>query len=125
MKRKFTITGIITLFVFLVVTGSSFANKTSVTITAPEKAKKGTEITIKINVNHSTNTSGHHTDWVWVKVNGKEYQKWEYTKNNLPESNDFILEIKIKAEEKMEITAEGHCNRHGSTGEQKVTVIIE
>lgn len=125
MKRKYTIACLITLFIFILATGSSFANKTSVKITAPEKAEKGTEITVKIEVNHMGNSSSHHTDWVWIKVNGEEVKKWEYSKKSLPENQTFTLEIKIKAEATLEISAEGHCNRHGSKGEDKVTVQVE
>ena len=42
MKRKITFTGIITLFAFLLFSLNGYANKTSVKIIAPEKAKKGT-----------------------------------------------------------------------------------
>ena len=124
MKRKITFTTIITL-VFLFISTGIFANKTSVKIIAPEKAQKGTEITVKIEVSHIGNTSGHFTDWVWVKVNGEEYKRWEYTKDNLPENQNFTLEFTIKAESNLEIIAEGNCNRHGSKGEEKVTVIVE
>ncbi len=125
MKRKFKITSIISVVAFMLLSINTFANKTAVTITAPEKAEKGTEITIKIEVTHMGNTSSHHTDWVWVKVNGEEIKKWEYTKNNLPENQNFTLEIKVIAETTMEISAEGHCNSHGSKGEEKVTVKVE
>ena len=124
MKRKITFTTIITL-VFLFISTGIFANKTSVKIIAPEKAQKGTEITVKIEVSHIGNTSGHFTDWVWVKVNGEEYKRWEYSKDNLPENQNFTLEFTIKAESNLEIIAEGNCNRHGSKGEEKVTVIVE
>lgn len=125
MKRKLARTSILSLFVFLLFSFSAFANKTSVKIIAPEKAKKGTEITIKIEVSHIGNTKGHYTDWVWVKVNGEEYKKWEYTSGDLPESQNFTLEFKIKAEKNLEIIAEGNCNKHGSKGEDKVSVIVE
>lgn len=125
MKRKYTISGLITLFFFLFATSSSFANKTAVKVTAPEKATKGSEITVKIDVTHMGNTSSHHTDWVWIKVNGEEIKKWEYPKNKLPEKENFTLEIKVKADSNLEISAEGHCNRHGSKGEDKVTVLVE
>lgn len=125
MKRKHVITCILSSFVFLLFSINAFANKTSVKIIAPEKAEKGTEITIKIEVTHIGNTTGHYTDWVWVKVNGEEYKKWEYTKDVLPENQNFTLEFKIKVESNLEIEAEGNCNRHGSKGEDKVTVIVE
>ncbi|MDA3953409.1 MAG: desulfoferrodoxin family protein [Bacteroidales bacterium] len=125
MKRKFTITGIITLFAFILFSFNGYANKTSVKVIAPGKAQKGTEITIKIEVSHSGNTSGHHTDWVLVKINGEEYKKWEYPKDKLPENQNFTLEFKVKAEADFEIRAEGHCNRHGSKSEEKVTVKVE
>ena len=125
MKRKLTITSILSLFVFLLFSFGAFANKTSVKVIAPEKATKGTEITIKIEVSHIGNTKGHYTDWILVKVNGEEYKKWEYSKDNLPESQNFTLEFKIKAESNLEIIVEGNCNKHGSKGEDKVTVIVE
>ncbi len=123
MKR--IITWILSLFVFLLFSFSAFANKTSVKVIAPEKAEKGTEITIKIEVTHMGNTKGHYTDWVYVKVNGEEYKKWEYSKENLPETQNFTLEFKIKAESNLEIVVEGNCNKHGSKGEDKVTVVVE
>ena len=125
MKRKHVITCILSSFVFLLFSVSAFANKTSVKIIAPEKAEKGTEITIKIEVTHMGNTKGHYTDWVLVKVNGEEYKKWEYTSETLPENQNFTIEFKIKAEKNLEIIAEGNCNKHGAKGEDKVTVIVE
>ncbi|OFX22488.1 MAG: hypothetical protein A2041_08350 [Bacteroidetes bacterium GWA2_31_9b] len=121
MKKKL-------LFSFLTLILFSFgvlANKTSVKIIAPEKATIGTEITIKIEVTHMGNTAGHHTEWVWVKVNGKEYKKWVYTKESLPEDQNFTVEFTIKAEANMEIIAEGNCNRHGTKGPDTVTVKVE
>ena len=125
MKRKSVITWILSIFISLLFSVSAFANKTSVKVIAPEKAEKGTEIIIKIEVSHIGNTKGHYTDWVWVKVNGEEYKKWEYSKENLPENQNFTLEFKIKAESNLEIVVEGNCNKHGSKGEDKVTVVVE
>ncbi len=125
MKSKFALTSILTFVFVLFLSVSSFANKTQVKIIAPEKAEKGAEITIKIEVKHIGNTKAHYTDWVWVKINGEEFKKWEYTKTDLPEDQNFTLEFKIKAESNLEIIAEGNCNKHGSKGEDKVTVIVE
>jgi len=125
MKRKTWIYSIAVLAIFLMFNTGVFANKTGVKIIAPEKAAKGTEITIKIEVAHMGNTKSHHTDWVWVKVNGKEYKKWEYNSDSLPENQNFVLEFTVKAEENLEIIAEGNCNKHGSKGENKVTIKVE
>lgn len=125
MKHKFLKTGILSLLAFILFSFGALANKTSVTIIAPEKAQKGTEITIKVEVKHMGNTSKHYTDWVVIKINGEEYKKWEFTADNLPSSQNFELEIKVKAEENMEIIAEGNCNKHGSKGEDKITVTVE
>lgn len=125
MKRNFSIISVLTLFFVLALSFNGWANKTSVEITAPEKAVKGSEITIKIEVSHFGNSGGHHTDWVVVKINGEEYKKWEYNKDNLPEGSNFTLEFKITAEENMEILAEGNCNKHGSKGKDKVKIIVQ
>jgi len=125
IKMKNTIYTIAALVVFLVFSTGAFANKTGVKIIAPEKVAKGTEITIKIEVTHMGNTKSHYTEWVWVKVNGKEFKKWEYNPDSLPENQNFVVEFTIKAEENMEIISEGNCNKHGSKGENKVTIKVE
>ncbi len=124
MKSKFRITSTLALIFFLFLSLGSFANKTSVKIVAPEKAEAGTEVTIKIEVTHIGNTKAHFSDWVVVKINGEEYKKWEYNKDNLPDSQNFTLEFKIKAETDLEIVAEGNCNKHGSKGEDSATVKV-
>lgn len=125
MKRQFSMISILTLFFVLALSFNGWANKTSVEITAPEKATKGSEITIKIEVSHFGNSRGHHTDWVVVKINGEEYKKWEYNKDALPEDSNFNLEFTITAEEDMEIIAKGNCNKHGSKGKDKVKIVVE
>jgi desulfoferrodoxin (superoxide reductase-like protein) len=125
MKRKNTLLSIFTLMALLLISSGVFANKTSVTIVAPEKVKKGTEVTIKIEIKHIGNSKGHYTDWVWVKVNGEEVKRWEYSRDNLPENQNFTLEVKVVADADLEIIAEGNCNKHGSKGTDKVTVKVE
>lgn len=125
MKRSIAKNAIAIAALLFITSFSVLANKTSVKIIAPEKAEKGTEITIKIEVTHMGNTKGHYTDWVWVKVNGNEYKKWEYTPKNLPENQNFTLEFTVKAEENMEIIAKGNCNRHGSKGEETILIKVE
>jgi desulfoferrodoxin (superoxide reductase-like protein) len=125
MKRQFSMISILTLLFVLALSFNGWANKTSVEITAPEKATKGSEITIKIEVSHFGNSRGHHTNWVVVNINGEEYKKWEYNKEYLPEDSNFNLEFTITAEEDMEIIAEGNCNKHGSKGKDKVKIVVE
>ncbi|HAN18061.1 MAG: hypothetical protein A2X13_03810 [Bacteroidetes bacterium GWC2_33_15] len=125
MKRSIAKNAIAIAALLFITSFSVLANKTSVKIIAPEKAEKGTEITIKIEVTHMGNTKGHYTDWVWVKVNGNEYKKWEYTPKNLPGNQNFTLEFTVKAEENMEIIAKGNCNRHGSKGEETILIKVE
>jgi len=111
--------------VFLVITlygGVSLANKSAVTLEAPDQAAKGTEITVKIHVIHSANNFFHHTNWVKVMVNGKEAALWEYSATNLPEGAKFTKEIKLKIDEPTEIVAEANCNLHGSQGPAKLMI---
>jgi desulfoferrodoxin (superoxide reductase-like protein) len=100
------------------------ANKTSVEIKVPAEVKAGTEVTIEINVTHSGNSKAHHTDWVYLKINGKEVQRWEYTKTKLPLTENFSIEYKIVADEALTIEAEGHCNIHGSAGLKSAVIKI-
>ena len=50
------------ILLFLCTTPSAFANKASVSIDAPESAMKGSEITIKLNVEHDGNSMFHYTN---------------------------------------------------------------
>ena len=98
------------------------ANKTSVTITAPDKVKKGSEITISLEVTHSGNNFMHYTNWVYLKVNGVEKQKWAFSSFNRPENEKFTRTVTMKADEKLDLEAEGNCNIHGSMGVTKASV---
>lgn len=107
----------------LFLTGA-LANKTSVEIKAPAEVKSGTEVTITINVIHNGNSKSHHTDWVFLKINGKEVKRWAYDKASLPPDGSFSVEFKYTPTEAMTIEAEGHCNIHGSTGLKNTVVKI-
>lgn len=102
-----------------------FANKTSVSIDCPAGAKPGEEVIVSIVVSHLGNNSMHHTDWVWLKVNGIEVKKWEYSGNSLPPSEDFTVTFKIKITSDTEVTAQGDCNMHGSAGIDKKTITVK
>jgi desulfoferrodoxin (superoxide reductase-like protein) len=111
--------------VFLLVSGLNLmANKTSVSVKGPSTAKKGTEVTIIIDVTHKGNSKMHYTDWVTLKLNGKEIKKWEFTKEKLPEAQDFKLEYKMVLTEDGTFEAQGHCNLHGSAGAKTLSVKI-
>ena len=103
---------------------SAMSNKTSVDVTAPEKAEKGSEVTVVINVKHMGNSASHFTDWVAVKINGKEVKRWEYTKNERPEAGNFTLEYKFILKEKSKIEVQGNCNKHGSTGAKELVIDV-
>lgn len=100
----------------------ALANKTSVEVKVPSECKKGTDITVVINVMHKGNSKMHHTDWVTLKVNGQEIKKWEYGKENLPPDGDFKLEYKLNVTDDTKVEAQGHCSIHGSAGPQTASI---
>ena len=117
--KRITVSFLVLFCLFL--TGA-MANKTSVEIKAPAEVKAGTEVTITINVMHSANSKGHHTDWVYLKINGKEVKRWTYDKTSLPPDSNFTLEFKYVATENLTIEAQGHCNMHGSAGVKSAVI---
>ncbi len=119
--KKIALTMIALFGIFL---AGAYANKTSVTIKAPAEIKAGTEITVVIQVAHKGNSKGHHTDWVSLKIDGKEVKKWEYTKTTLPPSENFTVEYKITVTADMVIVAQGNCNIHGSTGAKTLNIKV-
>ncbi len=116
---------IFVLVMFLFFPRPSSANKSSVTIEAPEKAERGSEITIRVNVHHNANNLFHYTNWVFVRVNGKEVKRWEFSSFDRPEAGNFSREIRYKVDGPLEIVAEAHCNMHGSAGPKKKTVDVK
>jgi desulfoferrodoxin (superoxide reductase-like protein) len=123
MKRMVTVAVSFVLFVCLSV-GVATANQSSVAIEAPQSVQKGVELTIRVTVTHSANTSLHHTEWLKVTVNQKEVARWDYTSKSLPEAAVFTKELKLKATENMDITAQASCNNHGSKGPGTVKVTV-
>ena len=113
------------IIALLLLVSVAFANKTSVQVNAPEKAKKGQEVTVTIQVFHSGNTKMHHTNWVTLTLNGKEVQRWEYSRKALPRDSNFTLEYKFVPTENTTVTAQGNCNIHGSKGPQTVMVSVQ
>jgi desulfoferrodoxin (superoxide reductase-like protein) len=112
--------------IFMIIWFSAFANKTSVKVLVPDKIKMGDQITITINVIHKGNTPGHFTDWVYLKINGKEVKRWTYTKTSLPPGGNFTLTYTHKVtENSLNIEAEGDCSIHGTTGAFKIAPKVQ
>ena len=125
MKHRIWIVLFVSLgFIFGIGLGTGLADKSGVAISAPKSVPKGTEVPVKITITHSANSFFHYTEWVTIKVNGKEAARWEYSMGNRPEGATFVREIKIPVNEAVEIVAEANCNLHGSTGPAtwKITV---
>lgn len=125
MKKFGKILFCLTVIFFLSTTGAALADKSAVTIIAPEAAAKGTEVTIKVNITHHGNNMFHHTSWVYVKVNGKEAARWNFSATKTPESENFTREIKYTVDEPAQIEAESNCNIHGSAGVTKAGINVK
>ena len=113
------------VFMLLLFSTAATANKSAVTIEAPATAQKGSEILIKVHVSHEGNNFIHYTEWVHVKVNGKEVARWEYSPFKRPDSENFTKEIALTVKGPTEIVAEASCNIHGSKGPAKIVVDVK
>ena len=123
--RKTLILTFAGLFLSLAFVPTAFADKSAVTIEAPAEVLPGTTITIKLDVTHHGNSFMHHTNWVYLKINGKEIKRWEYGWTSLPESENFSVAYEYTVNEPIEITAEANCNIHGSQGPAKAMVNVK
>jgi desulfoferrodoxin (superoxide reductase-like protein) len=101
----------------LVTRGTAWANKAETKIEVPQSAARGSEITIRVTVTHSANNFFHHVEWVWIQMNGKEIDRWEYSATHLPESATFTKEIKYVVDGDLEFKGKASCNLHGSANE--------
>jgi desulfoferrodoxin (superoxide reductase-like protein) len=122
-RRRFMFIGVVLLVGGY--TGVCFADKAAVTIEAPDQAAKGTEVVVKLHVTHSANSFFHYTNWVQVKVNGKDTALWEYSMGNRPEGAVFTKEVKLTVNEPLDIVAEANCNMHGSAGPAKKKITLK
>jgi desulfoferrodoxin (superoxide reductase-like protein) len=125
MKKNKMLRVLFSVAILLFISVSSHANKTSVEVTAPEQAEKGSEITVIIAVKHMGNTPTHFTEWVTVKINGKEVKRWKYSKDERPEAGNFTLEYKFVLDEKSKIEVQGSCNKHGSAGAKNIEIDLK
>ncbi|MGQ9509970.1 MAG: desulfoferrodoxin family protein [Thermodesulfobacteriota bacterium] len=124
MKKRVFVMILMVLY-FSLRGGLTLANKSSTSIETPQDVQKGSEIIIKITVTHKGNNFLHYTNWLKVTVNQKEVARWEFSSGNRPEGEVFTRELKIKAKEDLEVTAEAHCNRHGSAGPTTIKILVK
>ncbi len=101
------------------------ANKTSVTLLAPQEVKKGSEVTITVKVSHDGNNILHYTDWVVLKINGKVVKRWEFSLLNRPENESFSRSVTVTANEPLIVEAQGNCNIHGSEGVVTLNISVK
>jgi desulfoferrodoxin (superoxide reductase-like protein) len=104
--------------------GAAHADKSGAILEAPEQAAKGNEITLRIHVTHSANNFLHHTNWLRVKVNGREIRTWEYPMSRLPAAAKFSEELRLVIDGPCEVEAEANCNLHGSKGPARKTITL-
>jgi len=128
MKMKSKKTGLFLIHFLLVVllwANAAFANKASVAIEAPAEVTKGTEITIRLTVDHNADSLFHHVEWVQLMVNNNQIGYWRYSTLDLPPAATFTKEIKYTVNENTEIRAEASCNLHGSAGPGFFKIVIK
>lgn len=124
MKRR-SLYWIPFLLVSFLGTGLARADRASAAIEAPQSVQKGSEVTILVTVTHSANSALHYTEWLKVTVNKKEAARWDFTSGNRPEAAVFTREVKLKASDDMDVTAEANCNIHGSKGPATVKILAK
>jgi desulfoferrodoxin (superoxide reductase-like protein) len=123
--KKIVLFSIIFFITFFGVSNSVHADQASVTIEVPEETALGSEITIRLTVNHSGNNVFHYVQWVKVMANDKLIGRWNFSASNRPEGVPFTREIKYPATQNLEINAEAYCNIHGSKGPAVRNVMIK
>lgn len=104
--------------------GEARAVKSSVRIEAPTQAPIGTTITITLHVSHQVNNLFHHTDRVYVRINGEEVKRWDFGMFSTPDNEKFTLTLTHTMTGPIEIEAEANCNIHGSAGVAKHSVAV-
>jgi desulfoferrodoxin (superoxide reductase-like protein) len=123
--RKKGAFSVVLLFAFFLLTGTALADKAATSIEGPANTAKGSEVTIRVTVTHSSNTALHHTEWLKVTANNTEIGRWNFTASQRPEAAVFTREVKVKVAEDLEIKAEASCNVHGSKGPSTLKISVK
>lgn len=113
------------LVIILLSASPLLANKSAVSLEGPASAKKGQEVTLKVNVVHRGNSKFHYTKSLVVWANKKEIARWTFSPSSLPEAENFSREIKLTITEETEVEAEARCNLHGSAGPSSLKINIQ
>ena len=124
MKKLIWIFIAVPLVLFLHM-GFALADKSAASLEVPQTAERGSEVTIRVTVTHSSNTASHYTEWLKVTVNQKEIARWDYSSSNRPEAAVFTKEIKVKVLENLEVTAQASCNNHGGKGPTTAKISVK
>lgn len=103
---------------------NAYADKSSVSITAPIAATEGSQITITVTASHDANNFFHYTNWLYIMINGQEIARWDYSWRKRPEAKIFTKDITYTVTGPMNIKAEANCNIHGSKGPQTLKVTV-
>jgi desulfoferrodoxin (superoxide reductase-like protein) len=122
MIHKLVLAAVIIMKCFAV---SVYANASSVEITVPDNVKKGSTIIIHLKIIHNANNIFHYTDWAWIKINGKELARWDFTWNHRPEKEIFYRDVTYTMRGPVVVTAKSNCNLHGSAGEQSTNIQVK
>jgi len=126
MKRVVGKVSLIFLVMIVLFYGQDvLGNKSATSIEVPENITKGSEITIRVTVTHNANNYFHYTKSLQIRINGKDFAQWDYTRANRPEGATFTKEVKYKVEGDVEIKAEASCNIHGSAGPSTAKVSVK
>lgn len=110
MKKKLLLAAVL-LFVFA---GPALANKSAVRLEAPASAAQGEKITVTLFVTHSGNNFLHHTNQVFLTINGKEMARWEFGWTNTPEAAEFSRSFEYVMDGPIALESAASCNVHGS-----------
>lgn len=110
---------------FLLGAGPALANKAVVRMEAPVNATQGEKIKITLFVTHSANNFFHHTKELYLKMNGKEVARWEFSGTKLPEAADFSRTFEYVMAEPVTLESAAFCNIHGSANTATATVGLQ
>ena len=116
---------LIVVVLFLLGAGSALANKSAVRLEAPMNANQGEKIKITLFVTHSANNFFHHTKEVYLKINGQEVGRWEFSGTKLPEAADFSRTFEYVVAGPVTLESAAFCNVHGSANTATTTVGLQ
>ncbi|WP_158308902.1 desulfoferrodoxin family protein [Methanocella arvoryzae] len=122
MGWKWILLPCLALVLLLAASGIASADRAEVDVDAPDTARPGETVQVKLNVHHEDSAPGHYVDSVKLYDGDRLLKEWTYDNSNFERAEEWSVTYTGSFDRDVNLRAVVNCNLHG--GEPDTEVII-